>query len=40
MGSGLSRMFWKQGLPEPLSLATVPPPPLSVRLPPLLLFSH
>ena len=39
MGSGLSRMFWKQGLPEALSLAS-PPPPLSVRLPPLLLFSH
>ena len=26
MGSGLSRMFWKQGLPEVLSLATAPHP--------------
>ena len=38
MGSGLSRMFWKQGLLVALSLATALPP-LSVRLPPLL-FSH
>ena len=26
MGSGLSRMFWKQGLLEALSLATALPP--------------
>ena len=38
-GRGLSRMFWKQGLLEALSLATALPS-LSVRLPPLLLFSH